>query len=160
LNVELENVISECRSYAEEHEGEITSELSDKLNNIQMERDEKIENVVMYYKNEDAMSASIQLEISALQKRANIHENNALWAKNWLSMLVERGRKIEFSKGRISWRNTKHVEITDLSKIPDSLMRIIPETKEPNKIALKEELQAGKIIEGAILVEEPKIQIK
>jgi len=160
INADYEKVINDCRVYAEEHDGEISPELTVKLEHYEMERTKKIENVMLYHKNENAKYESIQKEIDSLARRAKAHENNAVWAKTYLAGIVKSGEEMEFAKGRISWRGSSFVEIVDPSKVPDNYMRIIPETKEPDKIAIKEQLKQGKAVEGTALVETQHIQIK
>ena len=46
------------------------------------------------------------------------------------------------------------VEITDANSLPESFKRIIPETKEPDKKAIKEALDKNEVVDGVKLVKD------
>jgi hypothetical protein len=67
---------------------------------------------------------------------------------------------MEFGCGKISWRESTSTEVQDFSKLPTEFIRIIPETREPDKAAIKDALKAGKEVAGAVLVVKQNIQLK
>ena len=57
--------------------------------------------------------------------------------------------------------NPPSVEVIDFQALPDEYKRVIPERKEPDKIAIGTALKGGKEVAGAKLVEkELSITIK
>jgi hypothetical protein len=160
LNAAYQHLLDECREYASEHEGEIPNDLAMRLEAVELARDEKIENTVRYYKNENAMAVMLVGEIDALKKRLSTHENNAEWSKQYLASIVKPKEKIEFATGKIGWRESVSANIVDFAKIPDKFQRVIPERREPDKIAIKDALKAGEVVDGAELVVKQNIQVK
>jgi hypothetical protein len=155
-----QQLLDECREYAADHEGEISADLSMRLDAVEMTRDLKIENTLRYFKNENAVALMLENEIDALNKRYKTHENNAYFAKQYLAAIVKPGEKSEFGCGRISWRKSVSVNITDPAKLPQEYQRVIPARTEPDKIAIGEALKVGQKVEGAELVEKQSIQLK
>lgn len=155
-------LLNECRESAEQNSGEIDPALAWRLEAIEMTRDIKIEHTLRYQKNENAVALMLMTEIESINKRLKVHENNALWAKNYLAAIVRPGEKLEYGCGRISWRkNPPSVEVVDFQALPDEYKRVIPERKEPDKIAIGTALKSGKEVAGAKLVEkELSITIK
>ena len=141
VNSEYNALLQQCRDYAEENNGELSPELSDKLKVVEMAREVKIENTLRYYKNEEAKAELIAREIEALSSRLKTHSKNAAWAKEYLTQIVQPGNKIEFGCGKISWRESKSVEILIEADLPEQYKRIIPETKEPDKKLIMEALK-------------------
>ena len=153
-------LLAECLESAEQNNGEIDPALAARLDAVEMSRDVKIDNTLRYQKNENAMALLLMTEIEALNKRLKVHENNALWAKNYLAAIVKPGEKLEYGCGRISWRRSTSVEIVDAQAIPADFRRIIPERWEPDKEQIKQSLNAGQIVPGAKILEKFNIQIK
>jgi predicted deacetylase len=127
---------------------------------MEMTRDVKIENTLRYFKNENATAEMLSREIEALQKRAKTHANNADWCKNYLAAIVKPREKLEFGIGKISWRESTSANILDAGKLPAEYQRVIPERREPDKIAIKEALKNGVDVPGAELVISQNIQLK
>ena len=160
INSEYRAILDKCLEFAEQNSGEIPQEFSDKLDAIEMDRDKKIENCLLYYKNEKAMAEAIKREIDTLSARSLAHSHNADWIKGYLAHGVPAGQKMEFPGGKISWRKSTSVEIMFPEEIPEKFMSIIPERKEPDKIAIKAAITVGASVSGAQLVESNHIQLK
>ena len=154
-------LLVECRESAEQNNGEIDPALAARLDAIEMQRDVKIENTLRYHKNENAVANMLMTEIDALQKRLSTHENNALWAKNYLAAIVKQEEKLEYGCGRISWRKSTSVNImVPTGVLPKEYQREIPARIEPDKAAIMAAIKIGKKVDGAELVEKHSIQIK
>ena len=154
------SLLDEVREYASEHDGEISNELSIRLDAMEMTRDVKIENCLRYYKNENATAEMLDKEIEALHKRAKTHTNNAAWCKQYLAAIVNPKEKLEYAIGKISWRESTSANILDATKLPTEYQRVIPERREPDKIAIKEALKKGVEVPGAELIVSQNIQLK
>lgn len=160
INSKYHEVLAIAEAYAEDHEGEITPEMSDMLEAVSGERLEKIEACLKYYKNENAQADMIEEEAAIMKGRIEVHRSRAKWMKQYLSQIIGEGNKLELGCGSVSWRKSQTVEIIDAAAIPSRLMRIIPETREPDKILIKDAIKSGAFINGARMINKQNIQIK
>ena len=104
---EINNEIMNC---IDMETGEVID--TDKLNDLQMERDAKIENVALWIKELKAEAEAIKNEKQALAERQRVAENKAESLKNWLSYALN-GEKFKTAKCSISYRNSESVEVTE-----------------------------------------------
>jgi hypothetical protein len=149
INEELENLI-------DPETGEILD--SEAFDNLQMARTEKLQNIALLYKNmtSDAKQLKeLEKEYSERRKRC---EKTAEWCKETLARELA-GNKFEDEKKRfkISWRKSEKVEITNEDVIP---AEFIKQTISFDKLAMKDAMKNGNVIEGVQLVETQSIQIK
>jgi hypothetical protein len=155
-----QDTLNKCCASAEENQGVIEPNLALQLEAVEMQRDVKIENTLKFYKNENAIALMLETEIDTLQRRLKTHANNANFGKSLLLAVVKPGEKIEYGCGRISWRESTSANVTDFQRLPEEYKRVVPERKEPDKIAIKAALVAGKVVDGAELVKSNNIQLK
>lgn len=123
---------------------------------LDMEKDEKIENVGLWIKDLKAEAEAIRAEELLLSGRRRAKENKLEQLKSWLSYALH-GEKFETAKLRISYRKSQSVE-ADLDKLPDKYLRF--RDPEPDKKKLAADLKAGKEIPGAVLIEKQNLQIR
>lgn len=150
---EIDNAILECID-AE------TGELIDyeRFESLQMERNQKIENVALWYKNLQADATAYKAEKEAFAERQKQAEAKAESLKRYLSAALE-GQKFSTNRCAISFRKSVQVEISDESIIPKDFM-IQTVTEKPDKMAIKDYLKQGNEVRGCRLVENQNIQIK
>jgi len=160
INSDLKLLLDECRSYAENHEGELLPELAERLESLEIAYSDKLESCLGYYHSEAAMADAISREADRLDERAARHAGNARWIKEYLGQIVAPGQKHEFAVGRISWRASESVDVSDVSLLPADCLRVIPENKEPDKKAIKDKIASGVEVPGATIVKTNNIQIK
>ena len=125
----------------------------DKLNELELERDAKIENVACWIKELKAEAEAIKAEKLALAERQKVAENKAESLKKWLAYALD-GQKFKTSKCSISYRKSESVEVTDeglsnLMKEHDELLTY--KAPEPNKKAIKDALKDGLSVQGVRL---------
>ena len=137
--------------------GEILGIDEEAMEQLQMQRDQKIENAVLWVKNLTADAAAIKAEEQALAKRRTQAEKTVESLKAWLGEALQ-GTKFSTAKCAVSWRKSETVE-ADEELLPDEWMNI-KVTKAPNKTAIKAALKAGADIPGCRLTEKQNIQIK
>lgn len=132
------------------------------LEKLSMERDRKIENLLMYYKDCLASAAAIKTEIDALTARKQVLENKAERLANYADSVLK-GDRFETAKVKVSYRNSTPVEVSEgclewLKVNRDDLLKY----KEPDidKKKLKKALENGEEIKGAAIVTKRNIQIK
>lgn len=143
---------------------EETGEIKDyeAFEELQMQKEEKIENVALWYKNLIAESKAIREEEKALSERRKSLEHRAESLKNFVNQMLQ-GNKFATSKVAISYRKSTAVEVDD--EFIDYAMKnnsdlLTYKQPEPNKTAIKEMLQGGFDIPHAELVERNNMSIK
>lgn len=125
----------------------------DKLNELELERDAKIENVACWIKELKAEAEAIKAEKLALAERQRVAENKAESLKKWLAFALN-GEKFKTAKCSVSFRKTESIEVTDeglsnLMKEHDELLTY--KAPEPNKKAIKDAIKDGLSVQGVRL---------
>ena len=126
----------------------------DRLNDLQLERDAKIENVACWIKELKAEAEAIKAEKLALAERQKVAENKAESLKKWLAFALN-GEKFKTAKCSVSFRKTESVEVTEeglsnLMQEHDELLTY--KAPEPNKTAIKNAIKKdGLSVEGVRL---------
>lgn len=140
--------------------GEISEDSYSVIEQLEMERDAKIENVGCWIKNLEADAAAIKAEAKAMNDRAKAAEKKAEGLRSYLAAVLA-GEKWSSPKVAISWRKSVAVEIdeAELPELPEQYVRR-KVSVEADKTAIKEALKAGESIEGCRLVEKNNISIK
>lgn len=143
---------------------EETGEIKDyeAFEELQMQKEEKIENTALWYKNLVAESKAIREEEKALAERRKSLENKAESLKNFVNRTLN-GNKFSTSKVAISYRKSTAVEVDD--EFIDYAMKnnndlLTYKQPEPNKTVIKGMLQGGFDIPHAELVERNNMSIK
>lgn len=155
---EIDNAILECIDL---ETGEIID--TDKLNELQLEREAKIEGVACWIKELNAEAEAIKKEKLALADRQKVAENKAERLKKWLAYALQ-GEKFRTAKCSISFRNTESVEVTEEGL--ENLMRggcdelLTYKAPEPNKTAIKQAIKDGLNVQGVQLVQNVSTIIK
>lgn len=124
---------------------------------LNMEREQKLENIALWIKDLTAEAAAIKAEKMKLAERQAAAENKAESLKVFLTEQLG-GQKFSTARCAVSFRRTKSVNVIDLWKLPEDYLRYSDPT--PDKKALGEALKAGQTIEGAELVEKLSAIIK
>lgn len=141
--------------------GELVIDQSE-FESLQMQREEKIENIALYYKNLNAEITAITDEISNLNERRDRVKRKAEKMKSLLSYALNGER---FSTGRVDVKYHKSISLElDEDKFmswavsrPEYLRFKSP---EPDKNAIRKKIQQGISIPGAELVEKMNVIIK
>jgi hypothetical protein len=138
-----------------------TGEIFDieKLEKLEMARDQKISNIACLIKNKKAEAEAIKAEKLALEKRQKTAENEVERLKGWLARILN-GEKFADNRCSIGWRKSEKVvfaEGFDFGKLPEHMKKV---TIEPRKTEIKDFLKAGGSLEGAKIEESNNIQIK
>ena len=128
------------------------------LEQLQIDRDEKIENICLFIKDLIAEAAAIKTEEVALAGRRMHTENKVQSLKRYLQAMLD-GQKWKSSKAVVSYRKTQSVVVDDLDQIPTDFMRI-KTVSEPDKVAIKDALKDGKEVAGCHLEEGQSMSVK
>ena len=137
-----------------------TGEMIDpkRLENLFMERSQKIENVVLWIKNLQSDVLAFEAEKKAFEKRKKDAENKIESLKMWLATALQ-GDKFSAGKCAVSFRRSEQVDIQDESLVPKEFLKETI-TYKPDKTAIKEAIKAGQEISGCLLIENLNPQIK
>ena len=151
----LYEISSEILGCVDPETGEIIDE--EKLERLNMEFDQKVENVALWIKNLLADAASIKAEADALTSRRKVYENQANRLKEYLSKYLG-GQKFSTPRVSISYRKSETVDVADINDVPKEFLRYAD--PEADKVKIKEALKAGKKLKGCRLVEKQNLQIR
>lgn len=149
---EIDEQIMQC---IDEDTGEILD--LEKLNHLQMQQEQKVESLALWYKNLLSDAAALKAEKENFAAREKSARNRAESIKAYLSDFLN-GEKFETKKAKITFRKSKQVDIIDQSTIDDDYL--IYQEPRPNKTKIKEALKSGAQLKGVQLVEKKNIQIK
>ena len=149
---EIDSAIMDC---VDMETGEIID--MEALENLQMERDQKIENIGCWIKNLLADAKALKEEKDNLTARQKSAENKAASLKKYLSSYLN-GEKFKTAKVAISYRKSDSVDIAEGAVIPEKYLKYSDPT--PDKIGLKTALKAGEELPGISIVTSSNIQIK
>ena len=124
---------------------------------LEMEREQKIENIGMWIKDLTAQSEALKAEKNKLAEREKSAKNKVERLKEFLTAYLG-GKKFETAKVAIKFRSVESVSVPDVTALPEKYWRIKP--PEADKTAIKNALKAGEVIEGAELVKKQSISVK
>ena len=135
--------------------GEITD--FEAFEQLQLDREQKLENAALLIKNCEADIAAYKAEQAEFDKKIERTKRTLESVKRFLSQALN-GEKFKTSKVSCLWRNTPSVEIEDVTLIPAEFLRT--KAPEPNKEAIKKALKAGFEVCGAKLVTKQSMSVK
>lgn len=136
-----------------------TGEIFDfeKMEELEIARDAKIENICLWIKNLKAEAEALKAEKNAFAERQQEAENKVESLKNYISGYLA-GTPFKSAKVQVSFRKSESLDISEGAVIPDEFLKF----KEPevNKTDLKKAIKAGQKFNGVQIVEKNNIQIK
>lgn len=144
-----------------------TGELLDfeEFQKLQMDREEKIENMVLWYKELVAQSKAIKEEVCKLTERRNIVDRKAERLLKYISFALD-GKKFSTARCAVSYRSTKAIEVQDLKAATDwldnngHLDMVTYSAPQIDKRAVKQLINQGVNVPGVEIVENKSLQIK
>jgi len=152
---ELNTAIENFEFQIDEETGEILNVAE--LDELEIQRDEKLENVALYYKNIASDIEQFKAEENKLAERREQEEKKADVLKKFLSEQLN-GEKFKTIRVEISFRKSERVDIIDSSNIPSEYMVVKDPT--PDKTKIKKAIKDGVDITGAEISSHSNIQIK
>lgn len=111
----------------------------DELDELNLAKDEKIEQLALWVKNLRADIEAFKREEANLKERRNALEKKADNVEDYIALNLD-GKKFETTRVKIQWRKTESVVIDDDRLVPDELCEntII---RKPNKKIIKARLK-------------------
>lgn len=157
---EIAEAIAKCVKINEDQAVDTeTGEIIDieALESLEMERDQKIENIACWIKNLNSDAEQIRQEELKLAARRKACTNKAESLKNYLQMFLD-GQKWKSPKVAISYRKSEVVDCQNLELVPEIYLKF--KDPELDKVGIKKAIKAGEEIAGCSLVEKQSMVLK
>lgn len=156
---EIDKAIEDLVSKVDPETGEATFDLEE-LDALQLQREQKIENLALVIKNYLAEANAIKEEEKNLAARRKATENAAERAKAYLEHVLN-GETFKSPKAVVSYRTSQKVEVgEDFFAWAGASQYLRVKDPEPDKTALKAAIKEGADIPGVTLEESRSMQIK
>lgn len=157
INEQLESLLMlDSGNYVDLTTGEVLTK--EAVDDLQMEREAKIENCLLFVKNMNAEAEMIKAEIDNLTARMKVCKNKAEWCKNYVANELA-GEKFKTAKVSVTYRKSEAVELQGLIiDVPNQYLKF--KEAELDKTAVKKAIKAGEEVPGCVLVERQNIVIK
>ena len=149
---EIDTQITEC---FDADTGELLD--AEKLENLMIEKENKLESVALWIKNLKADAAMYKAEKTAFAERQAAAERKAESLTEWLKNALN-GQKFKTEKAEVSFRKTSKVEVLDIWELNEDFVKYSDPT--PDKAAIKRAIKAGEDVKGAKLIDDISISIK
>ena len=130
---------------------------AEQLQALQLEREQKIENVALWYKNLLSDAAQYKAEKDAFAERERAARAKADRLKAYLLDALQ-GDKYQSTRVSISYRNSSCVVVDDVLDLPPRFVKF--KDPEPDKLAIKEAIKNGEVVNGARMESSQSIIIK
>ena len=142
-----------------------TGEILTDLDELEIQRADKIEGIALSIKEDIALAEAIEKEAEKMLKRAKSVKGRAEWKKRYLAnALTDANGRERFSTARvgISWRKSKKVDILDEAAFCEAHPNYctVTVTTKPDRKLIRADIENGCEITGAALVETESIQIR
>jgi FtsZ-binding cell division protein ZapB len=128
---------------------------------LEMERNQKIENIACWIKNLKSDAAELKAEEKSLAERRDAKESKADRLTAYLVQILN-GSKFESARCKVGFRKSTRLQIEDETEFvrycdPAFLIQQPPKI---DKAAIKEAIKGGSAVDGAEIIEANNIQIK
>lgn len=151
---EINNMIENFQFDIDEETGEIKN--IDDLDELQMARDEKAENVALYIKNLNSDIEALKKEKAMFDTRIKQTQNKMESLKNYLKHCLK-GDVLYTTRCTVSYRKSETVECDNLDMVPSKYLKYSAPTLD--KKAVKDAIKNG-LVTGCRLKEHVNITIK
>lgn len=162
-----ELTIYECKAIQERieaqieaNDGEITDEQLEALVKAQTTSIEKVGNLCGYMKFLEHGIDSCKKEEARIAQMRRVGSNRLEGIKKFLTPFVQDKGKLTVGTFRLSTRKSQSVIIDNGLYLAEEYWRTIPEEKLPDKIKIKETLNAGFPVDGAHLETSTHLQLR
>lgn len=154
---EYDAVLAECW---DPETGEILDQ--ERMDALDLERDEKIDNICSYIKDLTTDAAAVKEEKQKLAARQASLEKKAESLKRYLAACLTPGEKFKSARNQTSWRKSEQLIVDDVNLMILTGQNDLLTFAQPtvNKTAAKDALKAGRIVPGVHLEEVQNLQIK
>lgn len=154
INEAILNVVE--KGFAVDEETGEVKFTADDLENLEIARDDKIENLCLYVKDLKAFAEEVKKEETALKAKRDRIVKKAENITNYIDFVLS-GEKFETPKCSVTYRKSAKVVVADGAELPAEYTKI---KVEPDKTAIKNAIKSGVQIDGCAIEETNNIQIK
>ena len=147
---------------------ESEEELAQKIDEVSMELDTKIESIGCYIKNLEADVEALKKEEDNLKARRKSAENKIEGLKRYLNGYLmacfpkdeDRAKwKFKSPKVVLGYRKSSSVEVPDIEKLDKKYLKITTKV-DPDKKAIGDAIKSGKEVIGAFIKQNVNLSIK
>lgn len=153
---EIDKAIQDFEFEVDEETGEILN--PNALEELEMAREQKIENVGLYIKNLEAEATAVENQEKIFADRKKRIRKKIEGLKGFLGYALQ-GEKFKTDRVEMSFRKSESVLVKDEYLVPDEYCNITV-VRKPDKKVLKDALKKGVEIMGCELVEKQNVNIK
>lgn len=153
---EIDKALMSFEFEVDEETGEILN--ASDLDELQMARQDKIENIGLYIKNLEAEKEAVKHEKDNFADREKRLGKKIESLKGYLGYALK-GEKFSTPKVAVSFRKSESVLVKDEHLVPDKYCEFTT-VRKPNKTNLKKALKDGEEIMGVELVEKQNVSVK
>ena len=153
---DIDKAIADFEFEIDEDTGEILN-IQD-LDDLQMAREQKIENVGLYIKNLEAEADAVENQEKIFADRKKRIRKKIEGLKGFLGYALD-GKPFKTDRVVMSFRKSESVLVKDDYLVPDEYCNITV-VRKPDKKVLKDALKKGAEIMGVELVEKQNVSIK
>lgn len=153
---EIDKALMDFEFEVDEETGEILN--ASDLDELQMARQDKIENIGLYIKNLEAEKEAVKHEKDSFADREKRLGKKIESLKGYLGYALQ-GQKFSTPRVAVSFRRSESVLVKNESLIPDEYCEFTM-VRKPNKTNLKKALKDGEEIMGVELVEKQNVSVK
>lgn len=157
LNERYKDLMDAIEASINPETGEPDAELVACLEDLEMKRDEKLQNHIRLRVVKVADKKAIKDELQRLQKILKRIDSFLDWQDGYLDQEIGENERFECADGTITHRTSQAVKITDEEKLP--IEYLIPKV-QIDKAQMLKDLKEGKVIEGAELETRRKVCVK
>lgn len=153
INSEIERLLNQV----DPETGEMPDGILDVLNDLEIEKEQKVLDIACYMKGLLAEAEMLKAEADKLMTRKRNLETHASRLKDYIRCNVAEGVKVQDARSVISWRKSSGVVVTDETMLPEECFKTV------RSLSLSEvgnRLKAGEVLHGAFIEERQNIQIK
>lgn len=156
--MKLYEIISEIENFEfiiDEETGEIMNAMQ--LDELELAKEEKVENICLWIKNLKAEEKAIKDEVASLQKRQKAVHNKAESLERYIQQALN-GEKFKTARVSVSYRKSEAIECVDILAVDDDYLRY----KEPelDKAKIKSAFKEGIDVKGCSVIQKLNMQIR
>lgn len=157
---EIDNQIA---SLIDEETGELLDVQA--FTDLQMEREKKVENMVLWLKNLSAQSAAIKKEIDVLTERKRRADRKCESLKRYITEILG-GEKFSTAKCSVSYRRSKSLQVKDNASLVSWLEEnghsdlVVRNEPEVSKKSVTDLIKQGEEVPFAEIIENTSLVVK
>lgn len=152
---EIDDDIRNFEFEIDEETGEILNPYA--LDDLQMERESKIENIACLIKELRAEADAITNEAKSLKERADKRKNKADRLEDYLDYALQ-GNAFSTTRCEVTYKKSYETIIDDINSIPKEFIKEVVDIK-PDKMAIKKAINGGTSVNGAHILEKNNIKV-